>query len=335
MSLPVWPVRDLPIWRMYAPDVFATLEAEGTHMESALVTISNELAKLVQDFTSSVVAVHAQHRFPSSGVQWREGVVVTASHTIHRDEDIEVTSPNGKRVGATLAGRDPGTDLAVLRVASLGAPAVELRPSESARVGELALVLARSPDSGVNASLGAVSAVSGAWQTWRGGHLDQYIRLDAKFFPNSSGGLVLDVRGRILGVATSGLSRIAGLAVPVSTVSRVVEKLLEKGFIPRGYLGIGVQSVPIPEGLRKKLSLPNQGGAVVLTIEPGGPADKAGILMGDVVVRLNETAVEALEDLRAFCNSGVIGQPVKAQFIRAGQLAEATIVVGERAHGSS
>ena len=299
-------------------------------MESSLVSLSNDLVQIVQQFSSQVVAVHARRHFPSSGVRWRSDVVVTADHTIQHEEDIQVTLPDGKTSNAQLIGRDPGTDLAVLRVERLTPLAAVPGGEDTARAGELALVLGRSPDSGVNASLGIISAVSGPWGTWRGGRLEQYVRLDAKLFPNSSGGAVISVHGRIIGIATSALSRIAGLAIPMSAVNRVAEKLLEKGYIPRGYLGVGVQSVPTPENLRAKIPFGNRWGVMVLSVEPSGPADKAGLLIGDMIVGLGDVKVEHTGDLQSFSDAGVIGNSVKVTFVRAGALQESALVIGER-----
>ncbi len=299
-------------------------------MQSAMASLSDELAKLVEEFQSQVVAVHARPHYPSSGVQWRPGIVVTADHTIRREEDIQVTLPDGKGASATLAGRDAGTDIALLKVEGLASPPAQAAGSNGAKVGELALVLGRSPDSGPNASLGVISAVSGPWRTWRGGRLDHYIRLDAKLFPNSSGGAVVDCRGRLLGIATSGLSRIAGLAIPASSINRVTDALLEKGRVPRGYLGVGVQPVAIPEAVRTRLAASNQRGVMVVSVEPGCAADLAGILLGDILLGLGNASLEQIEDLQAVLDSGAIGKTIKAKVIRAGELREVAITVGER-----
>lgn len=299
-------------------------------MPSSLVNLSDELAKLVEEYQSGVVAVHARSHYPSSGVQWRPGVVVTADHTLHREEDIQVTLPSGAKAPASLAGRDPGTDIAILKVEGLGAPASTQAKSEATKAGELALVVGRSPNSGANASLGVISAVSGPWRTWRGGRLDQYIRLDATLFPNSSGGAVVDCRGKLLGIATTGLSRIAGLAIPASTINRVVDALLEKGHVPRGFLGVGVQPVAIPEDLRAKLGLSNKTGVMVVDVESGGPSSKAGVLLGDILVGLEGAPLEHIEDLQTVSDSSAIGKSVKAKLIRAGAAREVTITVGER-----
>jgi len=299
-------------------------------MQSTLASISNEVAKLVEEFQPYVVAVHARGHYPSSGVLWRPGIIVTADHTVRREEDIQVTLPDGKRTDAVLAGRDPGTDLAALKAEGFGSRAAQSGAGEAVKAGELALILGRSPDSGPNASLGVISAISGPWRTWRGGRLDNYIRLDATMFPNSSGGAVIDVRGRLLGIATSALSRIAGLTIPAVSVNRVLDVLLTKGHVPRGYLGIGAQPVGIPEALRANLSLSSKSGIMVVKVEAGGPADKAGMLLGDILVSLGDASLEDFEDLQSVSDSGIIGKQVKARVIRAGAIQELNITVGER-----
>jgi len=299
-------------------------------MENALIGLSNELAGVVQDLEPYVVSVRARRYYPSSGLRWSPDVIVTASHTVQRDEDITVSLADGATVEASLIGRDAGSDLAILRVKDAGPSGAERAVSQAVKVGELALVVGRSPNSGVNASLGIISAASGPWRTWRGGQLHAYIRLDARLFPQSSGGAVVNGRGEIIGLATSALSRIAGLAVPVATIKDVTAKLMERGFVPRGYLGIGVQPVPIGEGLRQKLSVPNQNGLIVLTVESNGPADKGGVLPGDIVLGANDVTTEETEDLQAFFQSAQIGKSANIKAIRGGVLKELTVVVGER-----
>jgi len=298
-------------------------------METVLSSLSNELTNLVQRISPSVVAVHARRHLPSSGVHWGPDLVVTADHTIAREEDIRVTLPDGNTLGASLLGRDPGADLAALKVPGLGAAAA-MNTQDKPVLSEFALVVGRSPDSGANASLGIIGAVSGPWRTWRGGRLEQYIRLDATLYPSSSGGAVVNSRGSILGIATSALSRVAGLAIPTSDVTRVTNQLIEKGYVPQGYLGIGVYSVPVPESLKSKLALQNSSGILILNVEKGGPAERGGVLLGDLLISLNSTAMEKVEDLQTFCASGVIGKAVNARFIRAGGLFETSIVAGER-----
>jgi S1-C subfamily serine protease len=304
-------------------------------MDKTLTNVSNELTDIVQTLSPYIVSVRARRHYPSSGFRWSPEIVVTADHTIHRDEDISITLDDGKAIGATLVGRDPGTDLAVLRLEASGQSGAGPGRAETVKVGELALVVGRSPDSGPNASLGIISAASGPWRTWRGGNLDAYIRLDARLFPQSSGGAVVNVRGEVIGIASSALSRIAGLAIPISTVERVTEKVIERGFVPRAYLGIGIQPVPLSEEMRKKHSIANKCGLIVLTVEPGSPAEKAGLLIGDIVTGLEDVQVEEADDLQTYLDSAVIGASLTLKYIRAGGFQEAALTVGERARKRS
>jgi S1-C subfamily serine protease len=288
-------------------------------MANELAALSNELADAVERAGHAVVAGHARPRFSSSGVFWRPGIVVTAEHTIRREEEITVTLPDGKNVPASLAGSDPGTDLAVLKVEADQAP-VKRATAEPAP-GNLALTIGRSEDSGVNATMGIISAVSGPWRTWRGGRLDRYIRLDLTLYPGSSGGLVVNVAGEALGIATSVLSRIAGLAIPASTIDRVADEILARGRVARGYLGVGLQPVELPD---------HHKGLIVLSLEPEGPAAKAGVLIGDILTSLGGSKVTDTDDIQAVLESHAVGQSVAALVSRGGVSQTIAITVGER-----
>jgi S1-C subfamily serine protease len=289
-------------------------------MANELAALSDELAQVVERAGQAVVAVHARPRFSSSGVFWRPGVIVTAEHTIRREEDITVTLPDGANVPATLAGSDAGTDVAVLKVGS-NAPAPIARADADPVAGNLILAIGRSQDSGVNASMGIVSAVSGSWRTWRGGRLDRYIRLDLTLFPNSSGGVVVNTAGGALGIATSTLSRIAGVAIPTSTVDRVVDEILARGRVSRGYLGVGLQPVEL-DGKKP--------GLIVLSLEPEGPAAKAGVLIGDILISLGGVETGDTDDIQSVLEGRAVGQGVEAAFLRGGESRGVTIVIGER-----
>jgi S1-C subfamily serine protease len=289
-------------------------------MSNQLAALSNELAAAVKQAERHVVAVHARPRFSSSGVFWKPGVIVTAEHTIRREEEITVTLPDGKTVPATLAGSDSGTDIAVLKVEGAGGPAGP--PHTGAPdPGTLALALGRSEDSGVNASLGIISARSGEWRTWRGGQLDHYIRLDLNVFPTSDGGAVINTSGELIGVATTALSRIAGLAIPASTIERIAEQILTRGHVSRGYLGVGLQPVELPD---------HHKGLIVLSLENNGPAANAGVLIGDIVVALGGRAVAETEDLQSALEAHAPGKAIEVAVLRGGDSRKVTITVGER-----
>jgi S1-C subfamily serine protease len=288
-------------------------------MANELAALSNELAAVVARSGRSVAAVHARPRFSSSGVFWRPGVIVTAEHTLRREEEITVTLPDGRNAPATLAGSDSGTDIAVLKTENSGD--IPPRAPGDPVAGNLALTIGRSEDSGVNATMGIVSAVSGPWRTWRGGRLDRYIRLDLTLYPGSSGGLVVNTAGEALGIATSALSRIAGLAIPGSTVDRVVDEILAKGRVARGYLGVGLQPVELTD---------HHKGLIVLSLEPGGPAAGAGVLIGDILVELGGQPVTETEDIQRVLEAHGVGASVTAGLVRAGARQTLAITVGER-----
>lgn len=290
-------------------------------MENELVALSNELAGAVEQAARAVVAVNARPRFASSGVLWRPGVVVTAEHTIRRREEIGITLADGRTAPATLAGRDAGTDIAVLKAGDTGTPPAALGSTEALKPGHMVLAIGRSPDSGVNATMGIMSAVSGPWRSWRGGRIDQYLRLDLTLYPGSSGGAVVDTGGRVLGMATSALSRIAGLAVPVSTVNRVVDELLRTGHVSRAYLGLGLHPVSLPD---------SQTGLIVLSAEADGPAARSGVLIGDVIVMLAGKPVRDTDDIQSTLDGQSVGSPMPARIVRGGQIIELIITTGER-----
>ena len=270
----------------------------------------------------------------SSGVVWRPGVIVTAEHALRRDEDIQVTLPDGRVVAASLAGRDASTDLAVLKCAEATSPAEETIDASSVKPGGLALIVGRTRASGPVAALGAVSLVVAERRAWSGADLAPYIRLDIGVQPTAIGGAVVDAHSRVIGIATPRFARFGSIAVPAPTVNRIVDVLLQKGRVPRGYLGVGLQPVRLPDALRRTLKRDDKTAAIVLEVEPEGPAHKAGILIGDIFVALAGHVVTRLEDVHGQLGAESIGKSLPIKFLRGGALQEANIVVGERAQGA-
>ena len=303
----------------------------SSEASSALLALSNDLAEAVAQAGRAVVAVQARPRMPSSGVHWQQGVVVTADHTVKRDEDVSVGLPDGRTAPAVLAGRDPSTDLAVLKLQGLEFPTAEIGDAAGLKVGHVVLAVARAGERGrgLSASWGVISALGGPWRTWHGGQIDRLIRPDVTLYPGFSGGALVDARGRIVGINTSGPRGIA-LTIPPSTVNRVVGQLLERGRIARGYLGLGMQPVRLPESLKRALNLTRAGGVIIVAVEPDSPAERAGLLIGDVLVALDGVAVGDTADVQALLGPERVGSAVVASIIRAGVLAERTVVVGER-----
>ena len=310
------------------------MTASAAPQSSLLAGLSLDLAATSELVGRSVVAVHARRRIPSSGVMWRPGVVVAASHTINRDEDISVSLASGRSAAATLAGRDPSTDIAVLRVEDSAVPAVEKGTVDDLQVGRLVLALGR-PGPQLTASLGIVSAVGGEWRTWHGGRIDRFVRLDLSIYDGFSGGPLVEVGGRVLGLNTSGLARAMALALPAATVDRVTDQLLSSGRVTRGYLGLAAQPVQLPEGLSRRLQLPGRLGLVIVNLESDGPAERAGLLVGDILVALEGQDLGDPSDLIAALGAERIGRPVSLRVIRGGELQTIAVTVGERPVGRS
>ena len=311
------------------------MEASGSEdpeiSNPTLASISDDLAAAVEYAGRQAVAINARQRIPSSGVLWREGVVVTANHTVKREEEITVMLPDGRAVSAALAGRDPGTDLAVLKLDVTGTHVAGTVDASSLRIGHMVLAVGRVGERGVSASLGIISMLGGPWRTWRGGQIDQYVRPDVTLYPGFSGGPLVDAQGRIIGINTSALSRHGGLTIPAVTINRVVDELLAKGHIARAYIGVGMYPVRLPGSLKERLGLKaGQGGVIVISVEPDGPADRAGLLIGDVVIALDGVPVGDTDDVQAVLGSERVGKSLKASIIRGGELITVEIIVGER-----
>jgi S1-C subfamily serine protease len=297
--------------------------------DGLLAGLSNDLAAAVETVGRSVVAIHARRRIPASGVVWQPGVVVAAHHTIQRDDDITVTLHDGSTTSATLAGRDPSTDLAVLRLAEGAAAPAATPAAETPRVGQLALALGR-PGTSITASLGIVSAVGGEWRTWQGGTIDRFVRLDLAVYDGFSGGALVDATGRVAGINTSGLARAAALTVPATTVSRVAAQLLARGHVARGWLGIATQPVRLPAALQRSAGTESEVGLVVVNVEPDSPADRGGLLIGDILLALDDRAVSDPGDVLAALGGDRIGQPIALTVARGGRAERLAVTVGER-----
>jgi S1-C subfamily serine protease len=256
---------------------------------------------------------------------------VTAEHSLRHDEEIQVTLPDGRTVPATLAGRDASTDLAVLKCTEAVSPIAETSDASSIKPGNLVLVVGRTRVSGPVAALGAISLVTSARRSWTGAALVPYIRIDVGLQPTAVGGAVIDASGRIVGIATPRFARFGTVAIPAATVNRVVDTLLEKGRIPRGYLGVGLQTIQLPEELRQLLQRDQRTAAIVLEVEPEGPAQKAGFVIGDILASVGGKPVSRVEDVHAQLGAEAIGKPAVVKFFRGGALQETSIVIGEHA----
>lgn len=295
---------------------------------TTLTTLSEQLADAVATAGAALVAVHARPRLPSTGIHWKDGVVVTTEGTVRREDDIEVTLPDGKRIAATLAGRDRGTDLAVLRIAAGSLPVAQLGDPSTLRPGHLVLALARLDEGGPRAALGAVSATGGKWRCWKGGEIDSWLQSDLDIYPGFGGGPLVDATGRIHGVNSGGLSRALATTIPVATVNRVMAQLLERGYVARGWIGAAMQPVQLDPKTRQRLK--HEAGLLLLSIEPDGPAARAGLLVGDVIAAIDGKNVEGFDQLLDVLGGDVVGKKLKLEVVRAGQSVSVDVVIGER-----
>jgi S1-C subfamily serine protease len=290
-----------------------------------LVTFSDHTAQLVEGIARSVVAVHGGAR-PSSGIHWRPGVLVTAEEALERDEDLKITLPGGRQVEASLVGRDPTTDVAVLRFQPDGL-AIAPTADASLRSGQVALAVGNYEGVPL-AALGIVALAGAAWHSRRGGMIDSLIRLDLALHPSGEGGALVDVVGQVTGMTVLGPRRRA-LAIPTPTINRAVDQLLTKGHVFRGYLGAGLQPVRRRGSTGAQTSAGGRG-VLVVSIDPDGPAARAGLLVGDIVLAWNAEQVDRVRDVIHLLGPDSAGKTVELALIRGGTPMPLKIVIGER-----
>jgi len=290
---------------------------------SSVMDLSNALAGAVASAARSVFAVHGRPRLPSTGVHWREGLVVTASHTVETEREVTLRTPDGREVSAQVAGRDPGLDVAILRAEVGTVPVAELAPDADLRIGHLVLALGAGP----RASAGIVSALD-----TRGGRAasGETLAVDLTLYPGFSGGPLIDVLGRVVGLTTSGASRHLQYAIRATAVTRLVEHVSQRGKIPRAYLGVGTQPVALPDTLRAQLGLEQHTTVIVVNVRPESPAATAGLIIGDLILSIDGVTIAEPEDLAAALRPERVGQTVPVRIVRGGEPRELRVAVGER-----
>lgn len=294
-----------------------------------LTALSDAMAEAVARAGAATVLVNARRRFPASGIAYSSELVLTADHVVERDDDISVTLPDGSEIAATVAGRDPGSDLALLRLARPAAAVAE-PAAQDARVGQFVLALGRPTNEGIQASLGIVSAIGGPVRTGRGGLLDRYLRTDAIPYPGFSGGPLIDSAGRVVGVNTSGLARGASLAIPVTLAWQVAQALATHGSVRRGFLGVRSQPVAITAAQQSALGRTQESGLLLVGVEENSPAESGGLLVGDIIVAIDGKAVADPDELLASLVGEVVGKATPIQVLRGGQPTVIKVTIGER-----
>lgn len=285
--------------------------------------ISNALADHVAAAAPCVVGI-ATGRRPVSGILWRADVVVASEQALPDGSEFAVRL-GAAEVAAKLAGRDPGTNVALLRLAQ-PVQATLPEPAPTPRVGALTIVLGADPACGATARLAMVHAIGPEWHSHSGGRIDALLRLDARI-GRDEGGPVLDASGRLLGMSTAGPHRRT-LVIPAATINRVIDPLLAEGRIARGWLGVGLQPVAVPDSLRE--SAGRDTGMMVVNLAAGGPAAQAGVLPGDILLDVEGTPLRRMRALSAMLGPERIGQTAEVRLLRAGALQTLAVVIAAR-----
>jgi S1-C subfamily serine protease len=295
-----------------------------------LSAFSRALADLVEKAALGVVAVKAAPYRVVSGLILREDLVAVSNHTLRREDRVPIETIGGMQAVGTILGRDPTVDLAFLKVETNKLKALTAADPASLSAGTLAAVVGLTIDAGPSASLGILGAVAGSRRTWRGGTLDHFFRLDVNLYPSQSGAAVVNAEGHLIGLATPALLRHSAVAVPLLTLNRIADELLQEGRIRHGYLGVGLHPVEVPASLRDKLGVTPEVGLILLSVEPNSAADKAGWLVGDILISLEGKPINDIDELQTALRGNTVGRSLKASLLRGGQLIETQVTVLER-----
>lgn len=297
-------------------------------MTDNILQISERLADMVQAVDKGVVRVEGRRRMPATGVVWStDGLIITASHAVRRDDGITVGLPDGDSVAARLVGRDHSTDVALLRVEAKGLVPVARSTGVTESVGNLVLALGR-PGKSIQATFGIVSALGGSWRTHQGGQIDRYLQTDVLMYPGFSGGPLIGAGTTLLGMNSSSLLPGVSIAVPIDTLDRIAQTLATHGRIQRGYLGVSTQRAQLPRNLREEMG--QKVGLLIVTVEPDSPAENGGLTLGDTIVGIGDDAIQSHDDLLAKLSNELVGQKLPIRIIRGGEILSINVKIGER-----
>ncbi|MCS6773987.1 MAG: trypsin-like peptidase domain-containing protein [Anaerolineae bacterium] len=294
-------------------------------VQNELRLLSQAMADAVEQAGRSLVTVFGRARQPATGIVFAEELVLTADHVLERDTNLSVAASDGTKRAATLVGRDPLSDIAVLRVSGLTLPA--LASASEARPGQLALAVGRPSEEGLMVSLGVVSKVTGPTRLMRGGVLEQIIRTDATPYPGFSGGALIDLSGAAFGMLTTGLLRGEPVVIPMAVALRIANTLAQKGQVRRGYLGVITQQVKLPPSQRAP---GREQGLLVVRVEDDSPAERGGVIVGDILIAVEGQPVRDADELLGMLSGERVGQAVQVEVLRGGVAQMLTVVVGQR-----
>jgi len=299
-------------------------------MNGILQQVSKEVSSAIAKVSGSIVAVDGRSGHTSSGIVWRKDLILTAAHAVRRDAAIGVILAPGQTIVARLAGRDRSSDIALLRTdKEMDQPTMPFGDSASLSVGDFSIAIARTRRGNIVASSGIISGLMGEWQVGQT-RIDQFIRPDLTLYPGFSGGALVDAAGNLMGLNTSGLLRGKPIAIPSSTLTRIAEEIAASGHVARPYIGLVMQPVEIPQSLRQSAGIESSTGLLVMNVEPGGPSDTAGVLLGDILMKLDGKAFDSLHDLQNLIAGKKSGDTAQLDLIRGGQRVEKIIKIGSR-----
>ena len=303
-------------------------QTTGTNDTSLLRLLSNQMADAVEHIAPAVVLVNGRERQPASGIVYAPELVLTADHVLQQAE-ITIETHDKRKLAAQIVGRDAASDLAVLHVAGLELEAATTS-AENARVGQLIMAVGRTNEEGPMASSGVVSAIGGPLRNGRGVLLERYLRTDAIPYPGFSGGALIDMQGHVLGLLTTGLAQGLTLAIPMQNAITIAETLARQGHVKRGFLGISSQLVELPAAQRPDGMKEQEYGLLIVKVDENSPAEKGGILLGDILVKLDGHAVRDSEDLQVILAGDRAGKTVPVEVIRGNQLHTLPVTIGQR-----
>ena len=299
---------------------------------STLAELSSQLAAAVERAGNSIVAIHARRRIPSSGIVWRDGLIVSARHTVKRDDEVPVTLPGGQSVTATVVGRDSATDLIALRIEDAKSHVAVKADAGALKVGSLVLAVGR-PGSEVAASFGIISAIGKGWRTWQGARIDTVLRLDLAVYDGFSGGPLVDASGAVLGVNNSALARGTPVTLPAAAVDRVLDELLEHGRVRRPFVGVAAQPVALSASIVKHHELADDSALLIVSVADGSPADSAGVLVGDVLLEANGKSLSRPTDLLDALSDVPVGESLRLKVLRGGTVKSVSVTPTDRGAG--
>lgn len=293
---------------------------------NAWAALSQAMADAVEKIGKSLVVVNGRARQAATGIAYGDGdLVLTADHVLERDDNLTVVTCDGRTLSAKVAGRDPSTDLAVLRVEGLNVPAAGI--AEGARVGQMVLAVGRPSSEGVMASSGIITRIAGPVRVGRGAQIEQVIQTDATPYPGFSGGALIDAAGAAYGLFTTGLARGAAIVIPMHVAFKVASTLVQQGYMKRGYLGIVSQQVKLPPAQRANN---HEHGLLIVRVEDGSPAEQGGLLVGDILLGIDDHVINDADDLLVALGGDKVGKPATVQVLRGGTTHSVSVTVGQR-----